>query len=102
MTFKISLKNRQKQFLLLIKNAQSRIESAQILLKKGFYNDSVSRAYYAFFDTANALLVTKGLAAKTHAGVIALFGLHFIKTKLLLLPNNFSFFFSFQNLKNYY
>lgn len=85
MRFKISPKNRQRQFSLLVKSAQERIKSAKILFGKGFYNDAVSRAYYAFFDAANALLITKGLAAKTHAGVIALFSAHFIKTKLVPL-----------------
>lgn len=83
MTFKISPKNRNKQFLLLIKNAEERIQSAELLFGKGLYNDAVSRAYYGFLDTANALLITKGITAKTHAGVITLFSLHFIKTKLV-------------------
>lgn len=83
MPFKISAENRKKQYLLLIKNAEERIASANILLDKGYYNDAISRAYYGFFDAANALLVTKGLAAKTHAGVINLFSLYFIKTKII-------------------
>lgn len=37
MQFKISLQNRKKQFSLLMKNAQERIESAKILSEKGFY-----------------------------------------------------------------
>ena len=49
------------------------------------HNDAVSRAYYAFFDTASALLITKELSAKTHSGVITLFSLHFIKTKAVPL-----------------
>lgn len=83
MVFKINIKNRGKQFSLLIKKSEERIKSEKILLREKLYNDSISRAYYSFFDSANALLVTKGLSAKTHAGVISLFSLHFIKTKLI-------------------
>lgn len=53
--------------------------------QKKVFIDAISRAYYAFFDAANALLITKGLVAKTHAGVITLFSLHFIKSKLIPL-----------------
>lgn len=81
MVVKISSKNRKRQAFLLIENAEERIKSANILLENKLYNDAISRAYYAFFDAANALLVTKGLMAKTHAGVINLFSMHFIKTK---------------------
>lgn len=81
MVIKISTKNKKKQASLLIKNAEERIRSANILLENKLYNDAISRAYYAFFDASNALLVTKSLMAKTHAGVINLFSLHFIKTK---------------------
>lgn len=83
MVYKISSKNRKKQFALLMQNTEERIRSAEVLLKAGLYNDAVSRTYYAFFDAANALLITKGLSAKTHAGVITLFSLHFIKTNLV-------------------
>ncbi len=59
--------------------AQRRIRSAEILFKEKEYRDAVSRAYYAFFDAASALLLTEGLVAKTHAGLITLFGIHFVK-----------------------
>ena len=39
----------------------------------------MSRAYYGFFDAASALLLTEGLVAKTHAGLITLLSLHFVK-----------------------
>lgn len=81
MVIKISPQNRKKQASLLIKNAKERIKSSKILLENKLYNDAISRAYYAFFDAASSLLVTKGLMAKTHAGIINLFSLHFIKTK---------------------
>lgn len=63
MVFKIYSRNREKQFNLLVKKSEERIKSAKILSKEELFNDSISRAYYSFFDAANALLVTKGLSA---------------------------------------
>lgn len=60
--------------------AKRRLHSAEILLKAGEYKDAASRTYYGFFDAASALLLTKGLVAKTHSGLIALFNIHFVKT----------------------
>lgn len=63
-----------------LKVARRRIHSAELLLKEGELKDAVSRAYYGFFDAASALLLTKGLVAKTHAGLVTLFNIHFVKT----------------------
>ena len=46
------------------------------------FSSSVSRSYYAMFFLAEALLWTKGLTFRSHRGVIAAFGEHFIKTGL--------------------
>jgi uncharacterized protein len=62
-------------------SAKDRIESAKILLEEGQFRDAVSRSYYAFLDSARAALLTKKKTAKTHAGVLTLFGLEFGKTK---------------------
>ncbi len=64
-----------KQYLI---KAQRRIDSAQDLLKMGHFNEAISRAYYAFFDAAQAALLSKKLFAKTHRGVEILFSKHFI------------------------
>ena len=81
MRFKIDPKNRKKQFDVLISRAEERLEEAKILFRKEHCNGAISRAYYSFFETAHAVLITKGISAKTHAGLITLFSLHFIKTK---------------------
>ncbi|MBN1611103.1 MAG: HEPN domain-containing protein [Polyangiaceae bacterium] len=51
--------------------------AADALLGLGLANDAVSRAYYAAFHYARALLLLEGLEPKTHRGVIALLGQHF-------------------------
>lgn len=55
------------------------LNAARHLLSYGFYNDAVSRAYYAAFHWARALLFTRGIESKTHRGVIQLLNLHFVK-----------------------
>lgn len=45
--------------------------AAKVLLAAGFPNDAVSRAYYAMFHFARAVLLLDGLQPKTHKGVVA-------------------------------
>jgi len=72
--------NNKQEIREYLNNAEDRIKSAEILMKKNQYNDAVSRVYYAFFDAATAALLTKNLTAKTHHGLIMLFEENFIKT----------------------
>lgn len=64
---------------ILINNAHEKLEAAKNLFENGFYNDSVSRAYYAMFFSAKALLFKKNIHPKTHRGLISQFGLEFVK-----------------------
>ena len=57
--------------------------AAEALFKLGLFNDAVSRAYYAAYHWAKALLLTKGMESKTHRGVVQLVGLHFVREGLL-------------------
>ena len=51
--------------------------------KNGELEDAVSRAYYAMFHAARAILFSKGLKAKTHRGTISLFGEKIVKEGIL-------------------
>jgi uncharacterized protein (UPF0332 family) len=55
------------------------IRAAGHLLAGGFHSDAISRAYYAAFHFARALLLSRELEPKSHRGVIQLIGLHFAK-----------------------
>ena len=55
------------------------LSEAEDLFEHGHFEGTVSRAYYAAFHAAQAALVTEGLAAETHHGVLTLFSLHFVK-----------------------
>ncbi len=67
---------------LLIK-AQENISAAQLLLQEGHEEIAASRAYYAMFYVAEALLFSKGIAYNSHSAVIAGYGKEFAKTNLL-------------------
>jgi uncharacterized protein (UPF0332 family) len=60
--------------------ARKKLGVARKLLADKEYEDAVSRAYYAAFHAAQAVLLTEGITTSTHQGVVTLFGLHFIKT----------------------
>jgi uncharacterized protein (UPF0332 family) len=59
------------------------LAEAEYLLQGGFCNAAVSRAYYAAFHWARAVLMLKGLEPKTHRGAIQLLQLHFVETGAL-------------------
>jgi len=59
------------------------LQEAKVLLREGLFNGAVSRAYYAAYHWASALLVTKGLEPKTHRGKIQMLSLHFVRPGVL-------------------
>jgi uncharacterized protein len=61
--------NRRKNIAAEVRRGDESLESAEILLTAGKLADAVSRAYYAAFHYARALLLTLGDEARTHAGV---------------------------------
>lgn len=60
--------------------ARQKARVAGDLLKTKEWDDSVSRAYYAAFHAAQAVLLTEGQHAESHRGLITLFGLLLVKT----------------------
>ena len=67
----------------LIKMSEENLKSSKILYGAGLYKDSISRAYYAMFHSAKALLLTKDINPKKHSGTIKMFGLHFVNEGLI-------------------
>ena len=56
------------------------VNAAWKLLSDGYYDFAASRAYYAVFYAATALLLQEGLEFRKHGGVIAAIHQQFIKT----------------------
>lgn len=63
-----------------LERADTNIQAADELLEKGYYDVSASRAYYAAFYAASALLLNEDIDTSKHSGVIALIHQHFVKT----------------------
>ena len=63
----------------LLEKAEQSLEAARLLARKDYPDFAVSRAYYAMFYAAQALLLSKGLSFSKHSAVIAAFGQHFAK-----------------------
>lgn len=67
----------------LLDKARRSIKTAQKIFKDGEVDFAGSRAYYALFYIAEALLLERGLAFSSHSAVIANFGKEFAKTQTL-------------------
>ncbi|MBM3236092.1 HEPN domain-containing protein [Candidatus Poribacteria bacterium] len=60
--------------------AESSLNAAKMLLREGYISESVSRAYYAMFYAAKAMLAEDGISRNKHSGVIANFGERYART----------------------
>lgn len=54
--------------------AGDKLQAAQTLFKSGFYNDTISKAYYAMFYASKAMLLAIGVDPHKHRGVSSLVG----------------------------
>ena len=63
--------------------AKEDARAATILAAEGLRRQAVSRAYYAMFCAARALLLADGLQFSSHSAVIAAFGKQFARTERL-------------------
>ena len=66
-----------------LERAEQSIEAAGKLLSDGYCDFAASRAYYAAFYAATALLLNDGMEFSKHSGVIAAIHKRFIKTEKL-------------------
>lgn len=66
---------------LLFQRARESLKAALLLLREGLPNIAASRAYYAMFYIAEALLLQRGLVFSSHAAVIAAYGKEFARSK---------------------
>jgi uncharacterized protein (UPF0332 family) len=62
-----------------LERARAALVSARILVGAGQFADAISRAYYAMFHAACALLASIGRTVRTHDGLRALIAEHFIR-----------------------
>ncbi|OGQ19385.1 MAG: hypothetical protein A2138_08020 [Deltaproteobacteria bacterium RBG_16_71_12] len=60
--------------------ADSALQAADALLGLGIVPDAASRAYYAAFHAARALLFSIGIEPRSHAGLRTMLSRHFVRT----------------------
>ncbi len=59
--------------------AERRLEAARYLYQGEYNEAAITRTYFALFAAAKGLLLTKDVEPKTHKGLNAMLGLHFVK-----------------------
>ena len=63
-----------------ISRSQKSLKSAKRLFEEGFFEDAISRSYYAVLHAAKAVLLSESVVVSSHEAVKRLFGMHLIKT----------------------
>ena len=66
-----------------LERAYKTMEEAALLEEKGYFNAAVNRLYYACYYATEALLLKNKVEAKSHPGVKAMLGLHFVSKGLI-------------------
>jgi len=86
-----------------LERAETNLQVARELLDKGYYDVAASRAYYAAFYSASALLLNNGIDTSKHSGVIALIHQHFVKNGQLSKEQgrNLNWLFELRNVGDY-
>ena len=64
-----------------IEKGKEKLDAAKVLLREGFIDDAISRAYYGVFHAASAVLLAEGITVDSHSGLKTMFGLRLIKTE---------------------
>lgn len=63
--------------------ALDEIKAAKVLQDNGLLFKSVVSSYYSVYHAAKAALLLKGVVPKSHEGVERMFGLYYVKTKII-------------------
>jgi uncharacterized protein (UPF0332 family) len=74
---------REEKIRYRIGKAERTLLEANDIFRSGYLDAALNRYYYACFYAVTALLLTKNLETKTHAGVRILLNLHFIQTGII-------------------
>lgn len=65
-----------------LEKAQRTFDDALFCADEGKWETTANRLYYALFHAMSALLVNDGYHVKSHRGILAMFGEHFIRTEI--------------------
>ncbi len=94
---------RENEIVANLERAETSLSAASELLGNDYFDFSVSRAYYAAFYAASALLLKEGIETRKHSGVVALIHQHFVKTKKLTVEQgkNLNWLFELRSIGDY-
>lgn len=70
------------EIALYVERAKTALEQSRDNIDLGYHDVAATRAYYAMFYAATALLASEGLSRSKHSGVHSAFGQYFVKTGL--------------------
>jgi uncharacterized protein (UPF0332 family) len=76
----VTKENRKINLRIELSRADEALRAAEALLGLELHADSVSRTYYAVFHFVRALLMSRGVEAKTHSGLIHLFNTELVRS----------------------
>jgi len=70
-----------------IEKSNEKLGAAKTLLREGFIDDAISRAYYSMFHAASAVLLSEGITVESHGALKTMFGLHGLLLKPIVCPS---------------
>ncbi|VAW42881.1 hypothetical protein MNBD_CHLOROFLEXI01-5357 [hydrothermal vent metagenome] len=73
----------KEEIHLYLERARQDLQAVEINIQNGLYHVAVSRAYYAMFYAATAILKSQGIERGKHSGIISAFGEYFVKPRLI-------------------
>lgn len=71
--------NKRENIKLELEYAGKTLKEAVVLFENELFGGAVSRLYYSLLHQVRALLLSKGIEAKSHEGVLRLLSLYFVK-----------------------
>lgn len=97
------MSNRKQEIFAYLERAEQSILAADELFNRGFYDFAASRAYYAAFYAAIAILLNERLEFSKHSGVIAAIHQRFVKAGKLSKEHgkNLNWLFEIRNIADY-
>lgn len=79
----LSEQERKAVVLLRLEKSLKALQQAKGSVTNGYWEVVANRLYYVAYYSVSALLIANKYSAKTHEGIIQLFGLNFIKTGII-------------------
>ena len=78
----MSLSENERQIIVSreLEKADRTYDDMSFCANEGKWEAAANRLYYALFHAMSALLINDGYIVKSHRGVMAMFGEHFVKT----------------------